>query len=142
MSLASQVTALAQAVAADIKNLIASVGLLSALTTTSKSSLVEAINEVKASASGGGITKEVLVDFGNTSSTSKTFDVAMAEALTTHKVVATPSLNMPAGVDADELEMDMLACAGRVISNGMVRLTVASSSGPVRGQRNINVSLG
>jgi len=49
---------------------------------------------------------------------------------------------MPGSVDEDELEMDMLACAARVLSPGNVRLTVSSFTGPVSGQRNINLMLG
>lgn len=43
-----QVAALAQAVGADVKNILANIGSLSALTTTQKASLVVAINELKA----------------------------------------------------------------------------------------------
>ncbi len=54
MSLISRVTLALQGVATDIKALYANQGTLSALTTTAKSSLVAAINEVKASGGGGG----------------------------------------------------------------------------------------
>lgn len=53
MSLASRLSDLATALATDIKSLLASVGLLSGLTTTAKTSLVAAINEVNAKPSGG-----------------------------------------------------------------------------------------
>ena len=52
MSLVSRVTDLATAVGQDIKGLIAGMGLLASLTTTSKSSLVDAINEVNAKPAG------------------------------------------------------------------------------------------
>ena len=53
MSLASRLSDLATAVAADIKSLLATVGLLTALTTTNKTSIVAAINEINAKPSGG-----------------------------------------------------------------------------------------
>lgn len=56
MSLITRITALAQAIGADIKILTTNQGSLAALTTTTKTSLVAAINEVKASGGGGGAT--------------------------------------------------------------------------------------
>lgn len=53
MSLASQVTLLAQAIGAVTKVLRTSIGTLASLTTTDKTSLVAALNEVKAGAGGG-----------------------------------------------------------------------------------------
>ncbi len=53
MSLAARVNDLATAVAQDIKGLLAGMGLLTSLTTTSKASLVAAINEVNAKPAGG-----------------------------------------------------------------------------------------
>lgn len=53
MSLATRVNDLATAVAQDIKGVLAGMGLLASLTTTAKSSLVAAINEVNAKPSGG-----------------------------------------------------------------------------------------
>lgn len=56
MSLESKIIALAEAIGADIKTLTTNQGSLSALTTTAKSSLVAALNELKAAvdAAGGG----------------------------------------------------------------------------------------
>lgn len=51
-TLESRLTALAQAIGTDIKTLTTNQGNLALLTTTDKTSLVSAINEVKASASG------------------------------------------------------------------------------------------
>ena len=48
MSLQTGITALAQAIAADIKALLAGQGELSNLATTDKNSLVGAVNEVRA----------------------------------------------------------------------------------------------
>ena len=89
------------------------------------------------------ITNAVLtVDFGSGyGARSKTFDVAMTGALTSNNVWASVSNTMPSGVSEDELEMDPLTVSGRVVSTNTVRLTVATSSGPITGQRNINVAL-
>lgn len=54
MSLASQITGLATAVGAATKALRVSIGALASLTTTDKTSIVAAINEVKAAGGGGG----------------------------------------------------------------------------------------
>lgn len=63
MTLEQRIIALAQAIGVDIKTLYGAIGLLTALNTTDKSSLVAAINEVKAvadSATQGGITQTEL----------------------------------------------------------------------------------
>lgn len=85
---------------------------------------------------------QVTVDFGSTPANAKAFSVTVSGATVGQKVIAVPSLDMPAGVDDDELEMDMLMCAGRVTAADTVRLIVSSSWGPITGQRNINVVLG
>ncbi len=54
MSLATQIVSLAQAIGADIKALIANQGTLSSLTTTAKTSLVAAINEIDAALGAAG----------------------------------------------------------------------------------------
>ena len=58
MTLEQRLIALAQAIGADVKALLAAQGSLSALTTTAKASLVAAVNELKTAvdaASGGGV---------------------------------------------------------------------------------------
>ena len=58
MTLEARVVALAQAIGADVKALLAAQGSLSALTTTAKASLVAAVNELKTAvdaAAGGGV---------------------------------------------------------------------------------------
>ena len=58
MTLAQRLTALAQAIGADVKALLAAQGSLSALATTAKASLVAAVNELKTAvdaAAGGGV---------------------------------------------------------------------------------------
>lgn len=100
---------------------------------------------VNLSATGGGGSLTVYtveVDFGSLGEHSKTFDLSLAGAVAGQKVIASPSLVMPSGVDEDELEMDMIAVAGRVISNNNVRIVAASVGGRVTGRRNINIVLG
>ena len=58
MTLEQRLIALAQAMGADVKALLAAQGSLSALTTTAKASLVAAVNELKTAvdaASGSGV---------------------------------------------------------------------------------------
>lgn len=84
----------------------------------------------------------VQVDFGSTPAESKTFDVALSGAVTTNKVIASPSLSMPAGVDQDEIEADPITVAGVVPSSNNIRLTVSTTNGSaITGKRNINVIL-
>lgn len=54
MSLQARLTALAQAMATDVKALTANQGSLAALSTTAKGSLVAAINELQAALAGAG----------------------------------------------------------------------------------------
>jgi len=91
---------------------------------------------------GGALFTEVMVDFGAEGVDQQTFDVAVVGATTGQKVIAVASLTMPAGVDEDELEMDMLSCAARVVSVDTVRLIIASLGDAISGQRNINLSFG
>lgn len=96
-----------------------------------------------ATVSGGAANMySTTVDFGTEGVREKTFNVTVTGASTSNKVVASASLDMPAGVSEDELEMDMLAVAARVTAINTVRLTVASMRGPIIGQRNINLVLG
>lgn len=86
---------------------------------------------------------EATIDFGTENSRlERTFDVSIVGASVSDKVIAYPSLNMPAGIAEDELEMDMFTCAAKVTSSGIVKLTTVSLGGPVQGQRNINFILG
>lgn len=92
---------------------------------------------------GGGITvTTVTINFTENTS-AKFFDVALVGATVGQKVLATVSLNMPAGVDEDELEMDPLVVAGYVTTVDQVRLLVSSSQEEdlIFGQYNINVTL-
>jgi len=68
-----RITALAQAIGTDVKDILANIGDLSALTTTQKASLVLAMNELKAAISAIDVTD--VIDDTATASTSKTWSV-------------------------------------------------------------------
>lgn len=79
MTIVSRITALANAVGADIKALFTNQGDLAALDTTAKDNLVEAINEVKASGGSGGaadyetlINKPAVIAAGDTQVAART----------------------------------------------------------------------
>jgi hypothetical protein len=70
------------------------------------------------------------------------FTAAVSGATVGQKVIATPALDMPAGLDDDELEMDMITCAARVSATNTVRIAVTSLGAPITGQRIINLVIG
>lgn len=76
MSLETQIIALVNAIGADIKSLRAADGVLSSLTTTDKSSLVAALNELKTLIGAGGVT----INDASTSSTTQTWSAAKSTA--------------------------------------------------------------
>jgi hypothetical protein len=77
-----------------------------------------------------------------TSARQRFFDVAHVGATIGQKIVASPSLNMPAGVAEDELEMDPVCVAGHCKTAGQVRLLVYSARGGLlSGKRNVNYIL-
>lgn len=78
MSLVSRINDLAWEFGTDIKALLANQGSLAALTTTTKTSLVAAINEVKSSISGGG--GGVSIDDASTTSTTATWSASKSTA--------------------------------------------------------------
>ncbi len=87
-------------------------------------------------------TAVVTVNF-TTASKGQFFSVSVVSALAGDRVVATPSLIMPSGVDEDELECDPIYAYGSCTTNGTVRLFVGSVlGGLIGGQRNINLLLG
>ena len=97
------------------------------------------------SESGGGSATvySVEVDFGVPGVPQKFFNVAVASATALNKVVVSPSLSTPPGVDEDELEMDMIVCAARVSEPGVVRILVSSINGStISGKRFLNLILG
>jgi hypothetical protein len=93
------------------------------------------------SAAGASV-RSAVVDFGTLGLSEISVDVAAVGASVGQKVVASASLEMPAGVAEDELEADMLVAAGRVKAANVVRLTVSSIRGPISGQRTINFYVG
>lgn len=106
------------------------------------SAIVALKADVDALGGGGGsvVIRSVEVDFGD-GAMSRTFEVAVAGAVLGQKVLAAPSLDMPAGLSSDEIEMDPITCAGAVTAAGIVTLVV-SSTGSIAGKRNINLTLG
>uniref|UniRef100_A0AAU6W408 Tail fiber protein n=1 Tax=Pseudomonas phage Cygsa01 TaxID=3138529 RepID=A0AAU6W408_9VIRU len=76
MSLQTQLIALAQAIGADIKSLKTSTGTLSGLSTTAKSNLVAAINEVYGLVGSGGVT----INDASTASTTQTWSASKSSA--------------------------------------------------------------
>lgn len=85
---------------------------------------------------------KVTVNFSDPSP-AKFFNVAFPGATVGQKVLATVSLDMPAGVNEDELELEPIVVAGYVSTINEVRLLVCSSNttGLICGQRAINVAL-
>lgn len=77
MSLETQIIALVTAIGTDIKALRAADGNLSTLTTTDKSSLVAALNELKGLIGAGGGTT---INDASTSSTTQTWSAAKSTA--------------------------------------------------------------
>ena len=90
---------------------------------------------------GGAAVTEATVTF-SPAQMSKVFTVAVPGALTSQRVVASVSGNMPTGVSFDELEMDPLAVYSFVSAADTVTLMINSLGGPVSGSRNINLMIG
>lgn len=65
-------------------------------------------------------------------------DVAVPGVTAGQAVVATLSLDMPAGIAPDELEMDPLTVAAHAVGAGVVRVLVTSAD-PITGKRAINI---
>ena len=114
------------------------------ITDESRLAIATAVNAYTAMAKqgeGGGSTtiNTVEVDFV-AASPGRRFDVAVAGASLGQKIIASVSLDMPAGVQEDELEADPLICSAKVLSAGNVSLMVVSANGaPIIGKRNINL---
>lgn len=95
MSLATRLVALAQAIGGDIKTLTTNQGTLSGLTTTQKSNLVAAINEINAALGSAGAQINDAATNGDTTvtwSADKIYD-----AIEAAKVAVTNSLTNGAG---------------------------------------------
>ena len=71
MTLEARVVALAQAIGTDVKTLTTAVGSLGSLTTTAKSSLVAAINEIAQAVTGASVIDDGAVSGASTWSSNK-----------------------------------------------------------------------
>lgn len=78
MTMQVQITALAQAIAADIKTLIANQGSLTSLTTTNKQNLVAAINELKSAIASIDLT--ALINDAGTGLADKTWSISKIQS--------------------------------------------------------------
>lgn len=88
-----------------------------------------------------GAATETELDFGSTPVFSGVFAVADAAALTTHKVIISPSYAAATGKTADENEFDSLVLAGYVATNGTVNIVAHAVPGPVVGNFKVNYIL-
>ena len=97
----------------------------------------------QADATGGGGATITMAEVNFTTPASvRFFNITHVGATAGQKVLAVPSLSMPAGVAEDELEMDPFTVAGHCTTAGQVRLLVASVNGALlSGKRNINYQL-
>lgn len=86
MSLQAQLTALAQAIAADIKSLNTAQGSLTNLNTTAKTNLVSAINELKSAINSIDLT--ALISDTTTSSGTKTWSINQINTAITNAINA------------------------------------------------------
>lgn len=93
---------------------------------------------------GGAAPSQVSVDFGSQpGSVSRFFDVTFAGATPGQRVIASVSLEMPAGEFEDEHEFDPLTVAGRVVASNTIRLLVSNTMRTsIIGVRRINVLVG
>jgi len=78
MTMQAQITALAQAIAGDIKTLIANQGSLASLTTTNKANLVAAINELKSAINSIDLT--ALINDAGTGLNNKTWSISKIQS--------------------------------------------------------------
>lgn len=86
---------------------------------------------------GGAIITSVEVNF-TSAARERTFNVVHVGALVGQNVIGGISLNMPAGVAQDEIELNPLIVSGYCAVAGQVRLTVASARDSlINGKRNI-----
>lgn len=145
MTLEARVTALATTIAADIKNLRSERGVMANLTTTEKTNLVGALNELKGLIDS--INASTIID-DVTASTSKTFSSSKITADIAAAVSALVN-SSPAALDtlkelADALGSDANFAATTAISLGnRVRVDAAQSfTAPeqLQGRQNINAA--
>ena len=106
MTIETRIIALAQAVGADVKTLTGAIGALSGLTTTSKASLVSAINEVRAvaAAAGGGSSGSTINDGVGAGATTETWSAnKIFTAIESAKAAVKSDLINGAGAALDTL---------------------------------------
>jgi hypothetical protein len=106
---------------------------------------IEALRDIQRSSTSafslgaGGLNATVEIN-SSTPYVSKFFTASVPGAVPGQKVIASVSLDMPAGVAMDEIEADPITVSGRVSAAGVVQLLVASVNGsPIGGKRNINL---
>jgi hypothetical protein len=118
---------------------------ISALITTIKGAfdaLDGRVADLEASPPGSVSIDTVEVNF-TTASPARFFTATVTGAAVGQDILAVVSLDMPAGVQEDELEADPLVCSARVTAVNTVRILVASATGaPIIGKRNINLIRG
>ena len=98
-------------------------------------------NAVSAFTLGGGasLTGTVTLNFGSPGRRSVLQTFTVTGAATSQRIIASVSLNMPAGVSVDELEMDGIAVAAYVSAANTVIVAAHTTGGPISGNRNVNL---
>jgi hypothetical protein len=109
-------------------------------TVTGKARLKEggAIKNVIVTGGGSVNLQTVEIDF-TSASPGRAFDVEVLGVQAGQTVMASPSLDMPAGVQQDEFEADPFAVAASVLAPDTVRIIAVCLAGPITGKRNINL---
>jgi len=118
-----RIKALAEAIGTDIKTLNAAIGALSGLTTTEKSNLVGAINEVKGLiASGGGgdmLSSNNLSDLANAVTARANLGVRSSAEITSEIATAIATVTLASLGGLDETEVDARVTVGiNALTNG------------------------
>lgn len=135
MSLATQITALTTRLGTEFKGVYAKQGNLTSLTTTTKTSLVLAINEVKAvaDAATGGSSGATIND--TTPSTSTVYSSSKTEAYVTAALSAKPAINDTTASSTSvyssskvDAQIAVLAAARPVINDTTANTTTVYSS--------------
>lgn len=124
MSLQTQLASVVTAVGGDVKALLTRVGVLTNLTTTAKTDLVSAINEVNAKPSGGGTGAEIAD--GTTSPTTAWSSSKTSTEITDARAAVKAEI-LGAGVPAALDTLDELAAA--IGDNASYAATVTTALG-------------
>lgn len=146
MSLQTQLQSLITAIATDIKALLANQGNLTTLSTTTKTSLVAALNELKTSISSIDLT--ALISDSSPTSTTKTYSIDKINAQISAAVSALVA-GAPTALDtlkelADAIASDESGIAGLVTAVGnRIRFDAAQSlTSPQQIQACQNIGVG